>query len=86
MVGTFRLTHSFVFLSLSARVVGEDDQASEGSPEKVPRMKTNKKAATNFFTTANVKNKNRDRSVPKDRNGGSGKGSGKKRSGRKSGV
>ena len=50
-------------------------------------MTTNKKKAKNFFTDANVKNKNRDRVVPNagDR-AGAGKGTGKKRSGRKSNV
>ncbi|KAG8763614.1 GTPase required for pre-60S ribosomal subunit nuclear export and maturation [Ceratobasidium sp. 423] len=33
--------------------------------KKEPRMTTNKKKATNFFTTANVKNRNRDRKTPK---------------------
>jgi nuclear GTP-binding protein len=32
-------------------------------------MTTNKKKAVNFFTTANVKNRNRDRKVPKSTTG-----------------
>lgn len=65
----------------------EDEAAEEGPATKEPRMKTNKKKATNFFTTANVKNKNRNRVAP-DMNGrqGKGKGSGKGRGGRKSGM
>ncbi|KAG8760178.1 GTPase required for pre-60S ribosomal subunit nuclear export and maturation [Ceratobasidium sp. 428] len=44
----------------------EDLLDSDSSPrKKEPRMTTNKKKATNFFTTANVKNKNRDRKIPK---------------------
>lgn len=34
-----------------------DDVSSDEAPEKAPRMTTNKKKASNFFTTANVKNK-----------------------------
>ncbi|GAA6039085.1 hypothetical protein JCM8097_005312 [Rhodosporidiobolus ruineniae] len=37
--------------------VSSDDE--DGQPAKEARMKTNKKKATNFFTTANVKNKSR---------------------------
>ncbi|KAL8283303.1 hypothetical protein RQP46_005713 [Phenoliferia psychrophenolica] len=61
----------------------EDDE-EKADAVKGPRMTTNKKKATNFFTTANVKNKNRDRVAP-DMAGrqGKGKGSGKGRSGRK---
>lgn len=48
----------------------EDDAADDGpSPRKhvkEPRMKTNKKKAENFFTHANVKNKNRNRKIPTD--------------------
>jgi nuclear GTP-binding protein len=77
----------FDFFFCSARVVGEDDLSFEASPEKAPRMKTNKKAATNFFSTANVKNKNRDKVAPQARGVGGktskGQGSGKKRGGRK---
>ncbi|KAM0746605.1 NGP1NT-domain-containing protein [Meredithblackwellia eburnea MCA 4105] len=58
---------------------GDDD---DERPTKEKRMTTNKKKATNFFTTANVKNKNRDRKLP-DQRAGKGKGSGKKRGGRK---
>lgn len=34
-------------------------------PAKEKRMKTNKKKATNYYTTANVKNRNRERKAPK---------------------
>ena len=44
----------------------EDDDPKSKRHVKEPRMKTNKKATSNFFTTANVKNKNRDRKVPRD--------------------
>ncbi|KDN47708.1 hypothetical protein RSAG8_03498, partial [Rhizoctonia solani AG-8 WAC10335] len=44
--------------------VGDDDSDTPVR-KKEPRMTTNKKKATNFFTTANVKNRNRDRKVPK---------------------
>lgn len=45
----------------------EDDGASDGdvsdsAAQKDARMKTNKKKATNFYTKANVKNKNRSKS------------------------
>ncbi|KAG8681461.1 GTPase required for pre-60S ribosomal subunit nuclear export and maturation [Ceratobasidium sp. 394] len=44
----------------------EDLSDSDSAPKKKePRMTTNKKKATNFFTTANVKNRNRDRKTPK---------------------
>lgn len=35
------------------------DAESEGQPKKDARMKTNKRKATNFYSSANVKNKNR---------------------------
>ncbi|KAI0673917.1 NGP1NT-domain-containing protein [Trametes maxima] len=41
----------------------EDAATSSAGPQKQPRMKTNKKKASNFYTTANVKNKNRDKAV-----------------------
>lgn len=46
-----------------------DDEDSENDDRrkkqvKEPRMKTNKKQAENFFTHANVKNKNRNRKIP----------------------
>ncbi|KAF8146442.1 NUC091 domain-containing protein [Mycena galopus ATCC 62051] len=47
--------------------VGEDDDSEaddEGaSSKKEPRMKTNKKKASNFYSGANVKNKNRNKSA-----------------------
>ncbi|KAG8735297.1 GTPase required for pre-60S ribosomal subunit nuclear export and maturation [Ceratobasidium sp. 414] len=46
--------------------VQEDLSDSDSAPKKKePRMTTNKKKAINFFTTANVKNRNRDRKTPK---------------------
>ncbi|KAG9117712.1 GTPase required for pre-60S ribosomal subunit nuclear export and maturation, partial [Ceratobasidium sp. 392] len=46
--------------------VQEDPSDSDSAPKKKePRMTTNKKKAVNFFTTANVKNRNRDRKTPK---------------------
>lgn len=41
---------------------------------KEPRMKTNKKKSENFFSKANVKNKNRDKSIPGRGGGGGPKG------------
>ncbi|RDX50568.1 NGP1NT-domain-containing protein [Lentinus brumalis] len=38
-----------------------DDESSR--PQKEPRMKTNKKKAANFYTSANVKNKNRQKAT-----------------------
>jgi nuclear GTP-binding protein len=42
----------------------EADSDGEPTPKKVKRMTTNKKKATNYYTTANVKNRNRDRKAP----------------------
>ncbi|KAF9260830.1 NGP1NT-domain-containing protein [Marasmius fiardii PR-910] len=36
-----------------------NDQEAEGGQSKEPRMKTNKRKATNFYSNTNVKNKNR---------------------------
>ncbi|CAE6501746.1 unnamed protein product [Rhizoctonia solani] len=47
-----------------AALVNDDGSDTPGR-KKEPRMKTNKKKATNFFTTANVKNRNRDCKTPK---------------------
>ncbi|KAK8846705.1 nucleolar GTP-binding protein 2 [Kwoniella newhampshirensis] len=47
----------------------EDDESAdenETAAQKAKRMTTNKRKATNFYTTANVKNRNRDRKVPKN--------------------
>ncbi|KAJ3820042.1 NUC091 domain-containing protein [Lentinula raphanica] len=41
----------------------QDDQESEVVPSKEPRMRTNKRKATNFYSTANVKNKNRGKAA-----------------------
>ncbi|KAJ7982815.1 NGP1NT-domain-containing protein [Mycena polygramma] len=42
----------------------QDDADDEGAPaKKEPRMKTNKKKAENFYSGANVKNKNRNKSA-----------------------
>ncbi|KZT42613.1 NGP1NT-domain-containing protein [Sistotremastrum suecicum HHB10207 ss-3] len=38
-----------------------DNNEEESKPAKEARMKTNKRKATNFFTNANVKNKNRNK-------------------------
>jgi len=47
----------------------DHESAPRKSPKaKEPRMTTNKKKAENFFTNANVKNKNRNRKVPKSTN------------------
>ncbi|WAQ87404.1 hypothetical protein PtA15_8A308 [Puccinia triticina] len=42
-----------------------DSVDRRGRKPKEPRMTTNKKKSENFFTNANVKNKNRNRKVPK---------------------
>ncbi|CAK9784268.1 NGP1NT-domain-containing protein [Cutaneotrichosporon oleaginosum] len=47
-----------------AEVEAEDDEDETSSKGK--RMTTNKKKATNFYTFANVKNRNRDRKTPKN--------------------
>ncbi|GAA6063740.1 hypothetical protein JCM10212_000779 [Sporobolomyces blumeae] len=73
------------------RLIDEVSSDDETKPVKEPRMTTNKKKATNFFTHANVKNKSRRGGPAKDQaqrhaigQGQTGKGSGKKRGGRKS--
>jgi nuclear GTP-binding protein len=43
----------------------EDEVKPRKLPKKEPRMTTNKKKAENFFTKANVKNRNRGRVLPK---------------------
>jgi nuclear GTP-binding protein len=44
----------------------DEDGRKKGKKQvKEPRMKTNKKKAENFFTHANVKNKNRERKIPR---------------------
>ncbi|KAF8603363.1 NGP1NT-domain-containing protein [Ceratobasidium sp. AG-I] len=48
-----------------AREVEEEEDSELAGKKKEPRMTTNKKKATNFFTTANVKNRNRDRKIPR---------------------
>uniref|UniRef100_A0A0W0FX83 Nucleolar GTP-binding protein 2 n=1 Tax=Moniliophthora roreri TaxID=221103 RepID=A0A0W0FX83_MONRR len=53
-----------------------DDE--DATPSKEPRMKTNKRKATNFYTNANVKNKNRAKaalmkSLPTGKKGGEGR-------------
>ncbi|QRV95670.1 guanine nucleotide binding protein-like 2 (nucleolar) [Ceratobasidium sp. AG-Ba] len=48
-----------------ARAQGDVSDSDPSPKKKEPRMTTNKKKATNFFTTANVKNRNRDRKTPK---------------------
>lgn len=71
-----------VFLFAAIDDASSDDEAK---PVKEKRMTTNKKKAESFYTHANVKNKSR-RGAPGDIRAGGGKGSGKKRSGRKSNV
>ncbi|KAJ6591744.1 NGP1NT-domain-containing protein [Mycena vulgaris] len=47
-------------------VAGPDDSEADdegAGPKKEPRMKTNKKKAANFYSGANVKNKNRSKSA-----------------------
>ncbi|KAJ9104555.1 GTPase required for pre-60S ribosomal subunit nuclear export and maturation [Naganishia friedmannii] len=66
--------------------VNKGKRAAEGEleeerPAKERRMTTNKKKAENYYTTANVKNRNRERKTPKvkvDRRGGAEKGSKRK--------
>ncbi|GAA5882199.1 hypothetical protein JCM16303_002275 [Sporobolomyces ruberrimus] len=69
------------------------DEEAEAKPAKEARMTTNKKKATNFFTTANVKNKSRRGGPVKDQaqrhavgQGQKGKGTGKGRRGTKSNL
>ncbi|KAJ8590547.1 NGP1NT-domain-containing protein [Rhizopogon salebrosus TDB-379] len=42
---------------------GDGSDVDATSPAKEPRMKTNKKKAKNFYTSANVKNKNRSKAA-----------------------
>jgi nuclear GTP-binding protein len=52
-----------------------DTDSQRRTHKKEPRMKTNKRKATNFFTIANVKNKNREKRIPQiggQRRGGGG--------------
>lgn len=53
----------------SKTAVEDDEDEEDANPrkkqKKEPRMTTNKKRATNFFSDANVKNRNRDRALPK---------------------
>ncbi|KAI0326787.1 NGP1NT-domain-containing protein [Cubamyces sp. BRFM 1775] len=57
--------------TLFSKLSDEDDAAGAASasedessrPKKEPRMKTNKKKATNFYSSANVKNKNREKAA-----------------------
>ncbi|ORY66937.1 Choline/Carnitine o-acyltransferase-domain-containing protein [Leucosporidium creatinivorum] len=51
----------------------DDEEEEEETKGKEKRMTTNKKKATNFFTTANVKNKNRNRTLPTNTMAGKGK-------------
>ncbi|GAA5892440.1 putative GTPase NOG2 [Sporobolomyces salmoneus] len=71
--------------------VSSEDEDEEAKPAKEARMTTNKKKATNFFTTANVKNKSRRGGPVKDQaarhaigQGQKGKGTGKGRRGQRS--
>jgi len=62
---------------LSAKQKGKraaEEEAEDDRPAKQGRMTTNKKKASNYYTTANVKNRNRERKTPKmpsDRGGNS---------------
>ncbi|KAH7924488.1 NGP1NT-domain-containing protein [Leucogyrophana mollusca] len=42
---------------------GDVSDAEPTAPKKAPRMKTNKKKSENFYTSANVKNKNRNKAA-----------------------
>ncbi|KDE09054.1 hypothetical protein MVLG_00772 [Microbotryum lychnidis-dioicae p1A1 Lamole] len=64
--------------------VDDDVDEATSKPTKEPRMKTNKTKATNYYTTANVKNKSRRGKPDTSGRVGEGKGTGKKRGGRKS--
>lgn len=47
------------------KVQFEEEDEEPVASKKAARMTTNKQKATNYYTTANVKNKNRDRKTPK---------------------
>jgi nuclear GTP-binding protein len=55
--------------TVTARTIVDDDEEEDVNhrkkQKKDPRMTTSKKKATNFFTEANVKNRNRERVLPK---------------------
>ncbi|KAI0714694.1 NGP1NT-domain-containing protein [Earliella scabrosa] len=55
----------FSKLSDDEGAASNDEESDDGSarPQKQARMTTNKKKATNFYTTANVKNKNRQKAA-----------------------
>lgn len=70
------------------RVAILEPETDSTRPAKAPRMTTNKQKTTNYYTTANVKNRNRERKTPKNAAGGRGerqkiKDEGKKRMRRK---
>ncbi|OCF30472.1 nucleolar GTP-binding protein 2 [Kwoniella heveanensis BCC8398] len=44
----------------------EEEEASRSAAKKEKRMTTNKKKSENFYTHANVKNRNRERKIPKN--------------------
>ncbi|WVW78817.1 nucleolar GTP-binding protein 2 [Kwoniella bestiolae CBS 10118] len=48
------------------KAVEEEEDEDKPSSKKEKRMTTNKKKSENFYTHANVKNRNRDRKVPKN--------------------
>jgi len=52
---------------VAVKSAADEDESSEDEagtrPTKEPRMKTNKKKAANFYTSSNVKNKNRSKSA-----------------------
>ncbi|TYJ54397.1 nucleolar GTP-binding protein 2 [Cryptococcus floricola] len=61
---------------INKRKAAASDSGSETDAAPKKRMTTNKRKAANFYTTANVKNRNRDRKVPKTVGGGKKRGRG----------
>ncbi|POW12108.1 hypothetical protein PSHT_08200 [Puccinia striiformis] len=68
------MTHpSFSFLRRNFLGIGNQEDIDDSDSadrnksrgKKEARMTTNKKKSENFFTNANVKNKNRSRKIPK---------------------
>jgi nuclear GTP-binding protein len=82
------LSYDGSLTTLPFSVAIDDPEEDSSRPSKTPRMTTNKQKSTNYYTTANVKNRNRDRKAPKNAPGGKGerqkvKDEGKKRMRRK---
>ncbi|THH14479.1 hypothetical protein EW146_g5851 [Bondarzewia mesenterica] len=61
--GETSLPEGFGVLSKPQEAAEESDADSNALPKKESRMKTNKKKAENFYTKANVKNKNRTKAA-----------------------